>query len=113
MSATGKDDELNNDNVDDNINGNQGPDAGEKRPEDATGGAYDKVIDSQNQTISALLGQIESLNSQITKLVRANGTESTETPDDASNDASSESGELGEDYVYLKDLGTQIGKRDK
>lgn len=111
MSATEKD-ELNNDNVDDTIDENQGPDAGDSRPEDATGGAYDKVIDSQNQTISALLGQIESLNSQITKLVRANGVESTETPDDAT-DATGESGELGEDYVYLKDLGTQIGKRDK
>jgi hypothetical protein len=103
--------ELPEDNTDDNIiqaNPSQG--AGAETPEDTTGNDFGKVIDAQNKTIETLLGQIENLNGQISKLVRSSGTASSADPD--ADVKPNPAPEKGEDYVYLKDLGSQIGRRN-
>lgn len=80
--------------------------AGTEQPEDT----FTETIAKQNETIAALLGQIDSLNAQITNYVRSTGAP-------ASNNQSSNDGfedfdiTLKDDYVYLKDLGAEIGKR--
>lgn len=99
------------DNTDDNMQVNPAnPSAGAETPEDTQGNDFGKVIEAQNKTIETLLGQIESLNGQISKLVRSSGTASSADPDGdvKPNPAPAK----GEDYVYLKELGSQIGKRN-
>lgn len=68
------------------------------------------IIAKQNGTIDTLTDQIESLNAQIAKLVRSSGS----TVEDANTDNGFEDDDptSREDYVYLKDLGAEIGKRD-
>lgn len=103
--------ELTEDNTDDNMQVNPAnPSAGEETPEDTQGNDFGKVIEAQNKTIETLLGQIESLNGQISKLVRSSGTVSSADPD--GDVKPSPAPAKGEDYVYLKELGSQIGKRD-
>lgn len=86
------------------------PVAGADTPEDTTG--FEKVIERQNATIEALLKQVDSLNDQIARYVRntstpTNGTQdNTYVPPERDYDVS-----IKEDYVYLKDLGGEIGKR--
>lgn len=103
--------ELTGDNTDDTMQVNPAnPSAGAETPEDTQGTDFGKVIDAQNKTIETLLGQIESLNGQISKLVRSSGTASSVDPDgDVKPDPAPT---MGDDYVYLKELGSQIGKRD-
>lgn len=108
----------NNDN-NNNLQGNKTPDkmkepdntagAG-KDPEDTTaaGNAYERTIEKQQETINTLLGRIDSLNAQITDYVRSIGTHVDEGADP--NKTGSEP-KVPEDYVYLKDLGKEIGKR--
>ena len=85
--------------------------AGEKTPEDTAGG-YQKVIDKQNETINTLLDQIDNLNTQIARFVRKT---STPTSDEGKADPASIPEPVKptdeEGYVYLKDLGREIGKR--
>ena len=86
--------------------GNEGnADAGEN-PEDT----YRKVIEGQKSTIDMLMEQVQSLNGQIARLVRTQGTpaEGGVNPDTLHDDVQP----LPENYVYLKDLGSQIGKRN-
>ena len=108
----------NNDNNNNNLQGNKTPDkmkepdtagAG-KDPEDTTaaGNAYERTIEKQQETINTLLGRIDSLNAQITDYVRSIGTHVDEGADP--NKTGSEQ-KVPEDYVYLKDLGKEIGKR--
>lgn len=84
--------------------------AGEKTPEDTA--SFEKVIEQQNNTIEALLKQVNSLNDQIARYVR---NTSTPTSNEGSADPASiiepEKPTDKEDYVYLKDLGREIGKR--
>lgn len=85
--------------------GNEGAaDAGEN-PEDT----YRKVIEGQKSTIDMLMEQVESLNGQIARLVRTQGTPA----DDGANPDTlhDEPQPMPEDYIYLKDLGSEIGKR--
>ena len=98
-------------NTDDNIQvaGNAG--AGEGTPEDtAAGNAYEHTIEQQQETINTLLGRIDSLNAQIADYVRSTGSRADEgvNPDD---NGSATAPAIPEDYVYLKDLGKEIGKR--
>lgn len=103
---------LTGDNPDDNMQVNPAaPNAGAETPEDTQGNEFGKVIDAQNKTIETLLGQIESLNGQISKLVRSNGTASSADPDEDMKPIPAPTKD--EDYVYLKELGSQIGKHDR
>lgn len=84
--------------------------AGAGTPEDTA--SFEKVIEQQNSTIETLLKQVNSLNDQIARYVRTTSTpandnqENTYTPNDREYDVT-----IKEDYVYLKDLGGEIGKR--
>lgn len=84
--------------------------AGAGTPEDTA--SFEKVIERQNATIETLLKQVDSLNDQIARYVRNTSTpasgnqENTYTPSEREYDVS-----IKEDYVYLKDLGGEIGKR--
>lgn len=88
--------------------GNEGAgnNAGNANPEDT----FRKVIEGQKSTIDMLMEQVESLNGQIARLVRTQGTRA----DDGANPDTLHDGPqpVPENYVYLKDLGSQIGKRD-
>ena len=85
------------------------PAAGAETPEDTSG--FEKVIERQNATIETLLKQVDSLNDQIARYVRNTSTPASvdgdaHIPDERNYDVS-----IKEDYVYLKDLGGEIGKR--
>lgn len=83
-----------------------GDNAGDATPEDT----FRKVIEGQKSTIDMLMEQVESLNGQIARLVRTQGTPA----DDGANPDTlhDEPQPMPENYVYLKDLGSEIGKRD-
>lgn len=83
-----------------------GDNAGNATPEDT----FRKVIEGQKSTIDMLMEQVESLNGQIARLVRTQGTPADEgqNPDTLHDEPQP----MPENYVYLKDLGSQIGKRD-
>lgn len=86
------------------------PAAGAETPEDTTG--FEKVIERQNATIETLLKQVDSLNDQIARYVRNTSTPASD--EGSANPASIieyESPTDEEGYVYLKDLGREIGKR--
>ena len=82
-----------------------GDNAGNESPEDT----YRKVIEGQKSTIDLLMEQVESLNGQIARLVRTQGTpaDDGENPDTLHDEPQP----MPENYVYLKDLGSEIGKR--
>lgn len=80
--------------------------AGTETPEDT----FTETIAKQNETITTLLEQIDSLNAQITNYVRSTGTPASNQSSDGFDDIDIT---LKDDYVYLKDLGSQIGKRDR
>lgn len=84
--------------------------AGAVTPEDTA--SFEKVIEQQNATIETLLKQVNSLNDQIARYVR---NTSTPANDDQANTNTLSEREydvsIKEDYVYLKDLGREIGKR--
>lgn len=93
--------------------------AGEMTPEDTQGSIdYQAVIDAQHETIEKqqalveqLLGKVDSMNAQIANYVRSVGTPAPEgqTPDIVQEPVNA----IPDDYVYLKDLGKEIGKRDR
>lgn len=86
--------------------------AGETAPEDTSAGtAYEQTIAKQQDTITTLLDRVDSLNAQIADYVRSTGSKADEgaNPDDNGQGASKNV--IPEDYVYLKDLGKEIGKR--
>lgn len=101
-------------NTDDTMQvaGNTG--AGEGTPEDtaAVGSAYEATIERQQETINTLLSRIDSLNAQISDYVRSTGSRADEGADPDDN-GSATAPVIPEDYVYLKDLGREIGKRDR
>lgn len=83
--------------------------AGAGTPEDTA--SFEKVIEQQNNTIETLLKQVNSLNDQIARYVRTTSTPTSDqepayTSSDRDYDVT-----IKEDYVYLKDLGRDIGKR--
>ena len=79
--------------------------AGEGKPEDT----FAATLAKQNETINTLLAQIDSLNDQIANYVRTTGAPvSNANIHDGFEDLDVT---LKEDYVYLKDLGAEIGKR--
>lgn len=95
-----------------------GDSAGHGSPEDTQAepmngvSAYERTIAAQNKTIEFLTRQVESLNEQMGAFVRSVGSQ---VPEDQrpENDAYANNAkrEVPEDYVYLKDLGKEIGKR--
>ena len=100
----------------DTNNGSTENSAGHKAsPEDTQTGnePFERVIESQNKTIDVLMQQIDSLNSQISSLVRSTGSKSDDTTYNPAIDPDVNVRALPEDYTYLKDLGKEIGKRDR
>lgn len=98
-------------NTDDNMQLTGSAAAGEGTPEDtAAGNAYEHTIERQQETINTLLGRIDSLNAQIADYVRSTGSRADEGADPDDNGSAS-APVIPEDYVYLKDLGREIGKR--
>lgn len=112
---------LQEDNTDATLN-QTGKDAAQgagENPEDTREGIdYQAIIDAQMQTIEnqqklvdQLLGKVDSMNAQIANYVRSVGApapEGSNPPDDGTKPPA---GGIPEDYVYLKDLGKEIGKR--
>lgn len=112
---------LQNGNINVNLDttgGDPAQDAQGKAPEDTQGDnvdfssvieAQNKTIKQQQETIASMLEQVNSLNAQMADYIRSVGSPAPEgaTPDDAANPANA----IPEDYVYLKDLGKEIGKR--
>ena len=88
---------------------NDNPKGAGDSPED-TLGKYQETIAAQQKQIGTLLEQVNSLNEQIVSYVRSTGAKAEEgkNPDDAG-----EKPAIGEGYVYLKDLGKEIGKRER
>lgn len=100
---------------DDNIQPDTGTDtgAGASTPEDTpkAENPYQSTIEQQNSTIQALIEQNERLTTQINKLIRngaaivddssTGNTSMPDNPDITAND----------DYIPLKDLGSEFGKR--
>ena len=78
-------------------------------PED-TLGKYLETINKQQEYINTLIGQVDSLNKQIVSYVRSTGAEPSKGTEPPDNHAQVRD-KLPEDYVYLKDLGKEIGKR--
>lgn len=81
--------------------------AGESTPED-TQDATKAVIDQQNATIAVLLERTQSLTDQINELIR-NGAVINDSNTDPQPQQQQTS--LTENYVPLKDLGAEFGKR--
>lgn len=113
MCDTNKNENLPNDNENATITPDdttQVQAAGTGIPEDTA--SFEKVIEQQNATIETLLKQVNSLNDQIARYVRTTSTpandnqENTYTPGERDYDVT-----IKEDYVYLKDLCGEIGKR--
>ena len=79
--------------------------AGEN-PED-TLGKYQETIAAQQKQIGVLLEQVQSLNDQIVSYVRSTGAkaEDNKIPEGAGVKPAFDEG-----YIYLKDLGKEIGK---
>ena len=100
---------------DDNIQPDTGTDtgAGVSTPEDTPNAEnpYQSTIEQQNSTIQALMEQNERLTTQINKLIR-NGAAIV---DDSSTGSASLPDNpditVSDDYVPLKDLGSEFGKR--
>lgn len=78
-------------------------------PED-TLGKYLETINKQQEYINTLIGQVDSLNKQIVSYVRSTGAESSQGTEPPDNPAQVRE-KLPDDYVYLKELGKEIGKR--
>ena len=111
---------LKNDNTDDTLDttGNAAQGAG-KNPEDTRANVdYQAIIDAQTQTIEnqqklveQLLGKVDSMNAQIATYVRSVGAPAPEGGNPPDDGTKPPAGGIPEDYVYLKDLGKEIGKR--
>lgn len=84
------------------------PNGAGEAPED-TLGKYQETIAAQQKQIGVLLEQVQSLNDQIVSYVRSTGAKAEDNlvPEGGGKSA------FDEDYVYLKDLGKDIGKREK
>lgn len=87
--------------------------AGASTPEDTpkAGNPYQSTIEQQNSTIQALMEQNERLTEQINKLIR-NGAAIVD--DSSTGNASMPDNPdiaVSDDYVPLKDLGSEFGKR--
>ena len=79
---------------------------GEKASEDTV--AYEKIIAKQDKLIDTLMERVENLQSQITRYVRITSATVEDAP---AHDTGESENSIPENYVYLKDLGAQIGKR--
>lgn len=96
-----------------------GTGAGQGSPEDTPAtpsnevSAYERTIAAQNKTIELLTRQVESLNEQMGAFVRSVGAQAPEgeKPENAIYANPANTREIPEDYIYLKDLGKQVGKR--
>lgn len=106
---------LTKDNPDDTMQKKTGSaGAGEGTPEDTPAGtAYEQTITKQQDTINTLLERIDSLNAQIADYVRSTGSKADEGANPDDNGQGANANAIPEDYVYLKDLGKEIGKRER
>lgn len=102
---------LTNENENATISPDDPQQAAGQTPEDtATGNErYERIIESQNKTIDTLVSQVESLNAQIAKVIRQTPVAVDTTVNAAADNAPANA--IPDDYVYLKDLGKDIGKR--
>ena len=83
--------------------------AGQTPEDTANVNRYERIIESQNKTIDSLISQVESLNAQIAKVIRQTPVAVDPSVNAAADNAPAKA--IPEDYVYLKDLGKEIGKR--
>ena len=113
---------LQEDNTDATINptGKDAAQGAGANPEDTRAGMvdYQAIIDAQTQTIEKqqelveqLLGKVDSMNAQIATYVRSVGAPAPEGGNPPDDGTKPPAGGIPEDYVYLKDLGKEIGKR--
>lgn len=72
--------------------------------------AQQQIIDQQNETITALLERTQSLTNQINELIR-NGAAINDNSTQAQQQPQANTPSLADDYVPLKDLGAEFGKR--
>ena len=73
--------------------------------------AQTKTIEKQQELVEQLLDRVNDVNAQISMYVRSVGAPAPDginPPDDGTKPPA---GGIPEDYVYLKDLGKEIGKR--
>lgn len=89
-------------------------DAGAKTPEDTDVRAdpRDKIIEQQTSTIDTLLERTEQLTKQINNLL-AMGAQINDGKADTGAQAQPHNPIEEEEYVPLRDLGAEIGKRDR
>ena len=89
-------------------------------PEDTRAGMvdYQAIIDAQTQTIekqqelvAQLFDKVNNMNAQIATYVRSVGAPAPEGGNPPDDGTQPPTGGIPEDYVYLKDLGKEIGKR--
>lgn len=73
--------------------------------------AQTKTIEKQQELVEQLLGRVDSLNAQISTYVRSVGAPAPEGGNPPDDGTKPPAGGIPEDYVYLKDLGKEIGKR--
>lgn len=84
--------------------------AGENAPED-TPNAQQQIINQQNETIAALLERTQSLTNQINELIRNGAAINDGNSTNAQQQQQAATPSLADDYIPLKDLGAEIGKR--
>lgn len=97
--------------------------------EEATANEWKGIIDAKDQIISAYESQVESLKNQVERLMR-NGAAITDGnskgSDESANENDAQASNVGNalggfgsglagtgDYVSVKDLGREIGKRER
>lgn len=102
------------DNIAATAAGDAAADAGAKIPED-TGAKVDprdKIIEQQTSTIDTLLERTEQLTKQINSLL-AMGAQINDGKADTGAQTQAHSPIDDAEYVPLRDLGAEIGKRDR
>lgn len=106
-------DDLTENASEDNIVANETSGAGAETPED-TPNTLEDLVKSQTETISLLIEQNKSLQKQLRETVRNQGTV-IEDADETTGVFENQTPEskLPENYVSLKDLGKEFGKKGK
>lgn len=99
----------------DNMQADTGTDtgAGASTPEDTpkAENPYQSTINQQNSTIQALMEQNERLTTQINKLIRNGAAIVDESSTGNASIPDNPDIAVSDDYVPLKDLGSEFGKR--
>lgn len=73
--------------------------------------AQTKTIEKQQELVAQLFDKVNNMNEQIATYVRSVGAPAPEGGNPPDDGTKPPAGGIPEDYVYLKDLGKEIGKR--